>query len=225
MKTTIYIDGYNLYYGALRNTAYKWLDIVQLFSGICHIQNPTCEVVAVKFFTAPVKSKLATHGELSFKSQNDYHRALQMLYPDHVDVILGYFTVTEGWFPKYQTPIDKADKIKAWRLEEKQTDVNIALQMYRDVQKGLCDQAVLVSNDSDQTPTLRSIREDFPALTVGTIIPRLQAEGKSIRPYSTELAELSHWTRGHIREGELRSAQLPALIPTQRKPILKPSYW
>ena len=52
MKTTIYIDGYNLYYGALRNTAYKWLDIVQLFSGICHIQNPTCEVVAVKFFTA-----------------------------------------------------------------------------------------------------------------------------------------------------------------------------
>lgn len=25
MKTTLYVDGYNLYYGLLRNTPYKWL--------------------------------------------------------------------------------------------------------------------------------------------------------------------------------------------------------
>jgi len=54
MKTTIYIDGYNLYYGALRNTAYKWLDIVRLFTGICRIQNPHCEVVAVKLMANPL---------------------------------------------------------------------------------------------------------------------------------------------------------------------------
>jgi len=29
MKTTIYIDGYNLYYGLVKNTQYKWLDFHQ----------------------------------------------------------------------------------------------------------------------------------------------------------------------------------------------------
>jgi hypothetical protein len=34
MQTTVYIDGYNLYYGALRGTPYKWLDVVRLFETI-----------------------------------------------------------------------------------------------------------------------------------------------------------------------------------------------
>ena len=34
MKTSIYIDGYNLYYGRLRNTQFKWLDVVALFSNM-----------------------------------------------------------------------------------------------------------------------------------------------------------------------------------------------
>ncbi len=31
MKTNVYIDGVNLYYGALRGTPYKWLDLDALF--------------------------------------------------------------------------------------------------------------------------------------------------------------------------------------------------
>lgn len=40
MLTTIYIDGFNLYYGALKGTPYKWLDIVKLFSTITNELNP-----------------------------------------------------------------------------------------------------------------------------------------------------------------------------------------
>ncbi len=29
--TAVYIDGYNLYYGRIRGTAFKWLDVVALF--------------------------------------------------------------------------------------------------------------------------------------------------------------------------------------------------
>ena len=32
MRTCIYVDGYNLYYGRLYGTEYKWLDVVALFS-------------------------------------------------------------------------------------------------------------------------------------------------------------------------------------------------
>ena len=31
LRTRVYIDGYNLYYGCLRKTAFKWLDVLTLF--------------------------------------------------------------------------------------------------------------------------------------------------------------------------------------------------
>ncbi|MEQ4336631.1 6-hydroxy-3-succinoylpyridine hydroxylase, partial [Pseudomonas syringae] len=31
LRTRIYIDGYNFYYGCLRRTPYKWLDLLPLF--------------------------------------------------------------------------------------------------------------------------------------------------------------------------------------------------
>jgi len=31
IRSIVYIDGFNLYYGALRNTDYKWLDLQTLF--------------------------------------------------------------------------------------------------------------------------------------------------------------------------------------------------
>ena len=34
MLTTIYVDGFNLYYGCLKNTDYKWLNLEVLFSYI-----------------------------------------------------------------------------------------------------------------------------------------------------------------------------------------------
>jgi hypothetical protein len=63
-KTSIYIDGYNLYYSRLKGTQFKWLDIVALFRDrILLPQDPRAEVVAVKYFTAPVKASYARHGE------------------------------------------------------------------------------------------------------------------------------------------------------------------
>lgn len=36
MRTIVYVDGYNFYFGVLRGTPYKWLDIVGLVKYICH---------------------------------------------------------------------------------------------------------------------------------------------------------------------------------------------
>ena len=49
-RTIIYIDGYNLYYSRLKNTPFKWLDVVALFRDqLLKTQDPTTEVVAVKY--------------------------------------------------------------------------------------------------------------------------------------------------------------------------------
>ena len=43
MKTIVYVDGYNFYFGVLRSTPYKWLDIVDIMKHICHVQNPNTD--------------------------------------------------------------------------------------------------------------------------------------------------------------------------------------
>lgn len=225
MKTTIYIDGFNLYYGALKNTPYKWLDIFTLFSEILSIQNPKSEIDTIKFFTAPVKAQVATNGQKAFQSQNDYHRALKKLYPEKIQIIEGYFSLERANLPAYKKPIDKQEKLAVWKLEEKQTDVNISLHIYDDVVRKKAEQVVLVSNDSDLLPSLEFSKEMNPEIVIGTIIPRLQEEASLQRPPNSKLSKFSDWTRSSILENELQKHQMPAQIPTKRKPILRPDYW
>ena len=47
-RTIIYVDGFNLYYGAVKNTPHKWLNLQRYFEMIR--QND--DVLAIKYFTA-----------------------------------------------------------------------------------------------------------------------------------------------------------------------------
>jgi hypothetical protein len=53
LKTYVYVDGFNLYYGALRKTQYKWLDLEKLCSVI--LKNTAFE--KIKYFTAKVSPR------------------------------------------------------------------------------------------------------------------------------------------------------------------------
>lgn len=118
LKTVIYIDGYNLYYGRLRGTQYKWLDVVTLFSRIVHSIEPASFVSSVKYFTAPALSKFARHGEESMRAQNDYHRALESMYPDRFKIVLGSYVYERGGtaLPVYRDgyPFDKNHTVKEY---------------------------------------------------------------------------------------------------------------
>ena len=54
MRTYIYIDGFNLYYGALKGTPYKWLDVKALFGAILRPDN---EILKIKYYTARVSAR------------------------------------------------------------------------------------------------------------------------------------------------------------------------
>jgi len=230
LRTAVYIDGYNLYYGRLRGTKYKWLDVVALFSQIVRSIETESVVVAVKYFTAPALTKFARHGEESMRAQNDYHRALEAKYPNIFTKILGSHSYEKGGtvLPLYvdgQT-FDKQRTVKVWRLVEKKTDVNLAMNMYRDANKKLVDQLVLVSNDSDAEPVLEALIEDFPALKIGLVMPLPYLDdSKKGRPASTGLSKLAHWSRSYIRDDELGNALLPEQVATRKKPAKKPSHW
>jgi uncharacterized LabA/DUF88 family protein len=229
-RTVVYIDGYNLYYGRLRGTPHKWLDVVALFVDILRMQDSSAELITVKYFSAPALAKFASHGQHSMVAQQSYHRALEALHPDRFSITLGTHSHDRSGtlLPVFDLgkPFDRNKRVRVWMLEEKQTDVNLAMAMYRDTAKGVLDQVVLCSNDSDAEPVLRALREDYPSLRIGIVTPVPPSNGKSAhRGVSAALARHAHWTRRHILDEELARAQLPLRVPTRRKPIDKPPHW
>lgn len=103
--------------------------------------------------------------------------------------------------------------------EEKETDVNIALQIVEDAVDGLADIVYLVSSDSDLAPAVKVLRRRFPKIEFVSIAP-------PARPHASELLALS--TRGKsIKMGveALKKNRLPESILDSRGEILCPESW
>lgn len=227
-RTCIYIDGYNLYYSRLKGTPYKWLDIAALFRDrILLPQDPGATVVAIKYFTAPVKANYARHAEASSQAQTQYLRAIQSRTPGLVEVINGFHIFGSALLPSYREGASpsKDDLSPVCMIEEKQTDVNIALHAYRDAVRSTCDQLVICSNDSDLEPALKMIREDVPTAKLGLVMPLRDTDTADGKVPNKRLTALAHWVRHHIRDDELAQSQLPQHVPTKKKPASKPLHW
>jgi hypothetical protein len=96
-----YIDGFNLYNGALKGTLYKWLDL-QAFS---QSLRPTDQVVRVKFFTAKVNARPNDPDQPL--RQMLYWRALRTI--SSIEIIEGHFLTKRTYLPE----VASADHIAA----------------------------------------------------------------------------------------------------------------
>ena len=226
--TIIYVDGYNLYYSRLTGTPYKWLDLGTLFCDrILKSQDPSANVVCIKYFTSPVKASYARHGEASAHAQAQYHRALKATHGDLLQIIQGFHIFGTTNVPAYVDGLepDKKNLTPVWMIEEKQTDVNLALQIYRDAVQGGCNQQVICTNDSDLEPALHLVRLDAPNVQLGLVVP-LREKGLTGGAVSNKrLINKVDWVRQHILDFELANSQLPKSVNTKKKPAQKPAYW
>ncbi len=220
IKTIAYIDGFNLYFGSLKGTRYRWLDLAKLVEQLCNERNPDSDIVAIKYFTADIKAKLSSHGEASCKAQQDYLLSLKAHIP-HLEIIKGKYNIQPKEYYAYSEPVDFANKYAVWVAEEKQTDVSIAVHLLCDVMDNACDQVMIFSNDSDLAPALVAIKARKPEVIIGVVAP-IRGE---IRQPSADLRKFSDWTRRGIKEAELANAQLPDKVPTRKRAIAKPEHW
>ena len=235
LRTRIYIDGYNFYYGCLRGTPHKWLDLLPLFEN--HIlpsallkdgdgqirQSALLPSPSIKFFTAKIIESVARSTD-SVSSQARYHTALRKLHDGRIELIEGYYAVNKMKVKVVDAdepnrPPRECKEVQAWKVEEKQSDVNLALQVYHDAITGQIDHAVIVTNDTDIAPALAMIRAHTQVL-MGVVVPTTD----HTRPPNTDLVKLAHWTRRHINSSELAACQLPRVIPGKR-PTIKPDSW
>lgn len=223
LRTIAYVDGYNLYYGRLHDTPYKWLNLKQLIESILRIQNPSFQLIGIKYFTSPVIARLASRGAASVEAQNAYLKALRDT--GDIEIIRGRHQLEPGSAPSYieGREADRNQRVPIWNLNEKETDVRLALAMYRDCARGFGEQTVVVSSDTDLTPMLEAIKEDFDR-PVGLILPRHPDPDRG-RPPAGSLMKHADWTRKYILDSELVDCQFPARVPSKKKAAEKPSYW
>jgi uncharacterized LabA/DUF88 family protein len=224
MKTAIYIDGYNLYYGVLKHSAYKWLNVYTLFEALVKENDPLCQLVHCGFYTSLTKARVSTRGEKSVQSQQVYHRALESIHTPPVKITCHKHSLDAKPLmcaENGRSP-DKAQRAWVWQTSEKKTDVAMALDAYRMAASGNADQIVFVTNDTDHEPALKAIRDDFPSIRRGVIVPRKEG---AARPASADLRAATHWMRSHVADRELMAHQFPNRVPTRKKPADKPDYW
>jgi hypothetical protein len=178
VRVIAYIDGFNLYYG-LRTKGwrrYLWLDLQGLTKSLLL---PHQVLVGTKYFTARISSPPD-----SVRRQTTYLDALEA--HGHVERIEG----------KFQPKVVNCHACGAgWTThEEKQTDVNIAVEMVRDAHiGGLMDMALLISADSDLAPPVKATIDVGKRVIVACPPARysdvlINAASGSIPIYRTQLA-------------------------------------
>ncbi len=193
MRANIYIDGFNLYYGAVKNTRYKWLDIGRLFAML----RPHDEIQTIYYFTAEISGSHHAH-------QMAYLSALATL--PKLKIILGKYKLKQVLCGV------AACKFRCGRAfyvpEEKRTDVQMALQLTHDAWTDACDRFILVSGDSDLVPAVRAVKSIAPDKKVVVYIPaRNEKRGAALELRGTA-------DKARILPNELiRRAQFPAKIP------------
>ena len=207
MKTSVYVDGFNPYYGCLKNTSFKWLDLQGLFSAVLDSHHA---IDTIRYFTAPVRPHEG-NSEVHLRQQV-YLKALETLRP--VQIHKGRFSHHNKWMPLKDSPAQRVEVIKT---EEKGTDVNFSVHFLNDAWKGRFDCAVLVTNDSDMAEAMRLVRQEFPEKKLGLI-------STSSRP-SVNLRRYAHFCRP-IRPADLQAAQFASpLSGRSGRQLYKPDRW
>ena len=206
-RTIVYIDGFNFYYGQVRGTPWKWLDLTALFQKAL---GPRNQLVKIKYFTARVQP---SPGDPNVNIRQDsYMRALQT----HCPLVEVYY----GHFLRHRISMENANppppSVDVWKNEEKGSDVNLALHVLNDAWQNAYDCAVIVSNDSDLAEALRLVKAQNHKL-IGLVTP-----GAPKRKTSRQLQQHANFIKP-IRTWMLKSSQLPDPIPGTK--IHKPAGW
>lgn len=213
IRISVYIDGFNFYH-ALRDVIsseelnnsdedlriYKWLDWRKLSKGIIdhlpeHLVDKSLprnnKIKNIHFYTAEPAYNNSKPNRVS--RHRKYKRALKAF--SNVKIKEGTFTKqrnTEVYVykgrKKEENLVHLGDGYSFYRSEEKETDVNIAVDIISDAFNNQYDVAILVTADKDQLPTIRKINE-HEALNKQIIISSFDYRGKKRRERNDDLID------------------------------------
>jgi hypothetical protein len=207
LRTNVYVDGFNLYYGALRKTPYRWVNPNVLFQ----LMLPKNSIQDIKYFTALVTDR--PNDLTQSVRQQLFFRALATV--PNISLHLGHFLTHEVTMPMVVPKGHPQQYVKVIKTEEKGSDVNLATQLLHDAHLDRFDIAVVVSNDSDLLAPIKIVRNEL-GKKVGVLNPQ-KHPSRAILPHIDFIKQ--------IRAGALQAAQFPNQLTDRNGIFVKPKGW
>jgi uncharacterized LabA/DUF88 family protein len=209
MRTNVYIDGFNLYYGCVKDTPYKWLDL----SALCREVLPGHTIQRIRYFTARVRAPSGDPGKP--QRQDIFIRALRTI--PGLTLHFGTFLSHPKFMPLLHPAPGGPQTVEVLRTDEKGSDVNLATYLLVDGFEHDYDIAVIVSNDSDLATPIQMVREKL-GLQVGVINPQRD------HAVAWALKKVASFYRD-VHESALAASQFPPALRDVHGTITKPKGW
>ncbi len=204
MGTNVYVDGFNLYYGCLKGSPYKWLDLSVLARALL----PGEDVNRIRCFTAIVSARPGDPDQP--QRQQVYLRALKTI--PRPSVHMGHYLSHSTRMPLAHPLSGGPTTVEVIKTEEKGSDVNLATYLLLDAFERDCDAALVISNDSDLKEPI-SVAQSVLGLTVGIANPHpARRRSRALRPTFFK----------QIRESALRSSQFLPILQDEKGETRKP---
>src|SRR6266849_3746427 len=172
-RADVYIDGFNLYYGCLKRTPYKWLDLAKLSQALL----PGDTIERIKYFTARVSAR--PYNPSAPIDQQVYLRALRTI--PNLEIMFGHFLTHS--VPMTLTDVVPAKRVWVDKTEKKGSDVNLAAHLVRDAFQKRFELAVLITNDSDLAEPVRIVTKEL-GMPVGILNPH-EHHSATLKPLAT----------------------------------------
>lgn len=204
MVTNVYVDGPNLYYGALKNSAARWLDLRTWLEKLL----PGQEVKRIRYVTAWANP-----------SPNGSQASRQKVYLRALATVPGLSIHLGRCLTETSILVDATDiRISHHVVKVRQQGVDVALVtlLLKDAATKDCDTAVVVSSDSDLRLPVTVARETF-GTHVGVVNPRRGRVGLAMR----EVADF------HLRppKESYEAAQFPKELSDAKGTFHVPKSW
>lgn len=235
--TYAYIDGLNVYYGALKSGPHKWLDYEALVRRVLPVGET---LTLIRYFSAPIKPRHP--GDKSHERQAAYLRALSN--NPLVEYTPGHFISNIKWRRLPHEKLHTRDLFRphfrpmmAVRAmisdavrrrsepstvahvvvpEEKGSDVNLAVHLLHDALTGLSQRAVVFSNDSDLAEAVKLTVQ--AGVDVRIVNPHRAPTSAHLKRAATAEIPFPHRLLG--------SFQLPNVVPLANgKQARRPKEW
>lgn len=213
MKTNVYVDAFNLYYGCLKGTPHRWLDLGKLAGALL----PTHAIQRVRYFTARVTPIAGKGDGQQPVRQQTYLRALSTL--PTVTIHEGHYQAGKKRARLVSPPPGGPSTVLIHHMEEKGSDVNLATMLLVDAFRDDFEQALVISNDSDLALPIEMVNRELKK-PVGVAFPcTLPGRKRSLK-----LQQVARFVRD-IREPTLSACQFAVALRDAHGAITKPQRW
>jgi len=209
MRVRVYVDGFNLYYRALKRTPYKWLNPLSLAQSLL---SPEDTIDKLRYFTARISPRAGNPS--APRDQQLYLSALESI--PEIEIQYGRFLPKPKWRPIVHPVWSPEVMVQIHDTEEKGSDVNLAVHMLNDGLTDQYDAALLFSQDTDLCECMKLVKE------AGKVVGLVCLDG---REPNKRLKAHASFVR-HVTPSRLAGSQLPPqLLGKRGQQITKPTDW